>query len=93
VGLARGINVGGVNLGVPPGTLVTFQFGNVDLDLPFDNILILVGDTRSTYMCLAIMSSTGLLIFGNTQQQYYLVFAEVDNLQIGEARRLRKSVG
>lgn len=64
-------------------TLV-FQFENADFDLPFDNFMVMMGDTAgNTYMCLALMGQTGMNIFGNTQQQNFQVLYEEDVLKIG----------
>ncbi|CAM6109847.1 unnamed protein product [Calypogeia fissa] len=64
---------------------MTFHFENADFVLPGDNIVVLFSDTTGSelYMCLSIMESPGMTIFGNNQQVDFQVVYEVDALQIG----------
>ncbi|BBN08491.1 hypothetical protein MPTK1_4g12020 [Marchantia polymorpha subsp. ruderalis] len=63
---------------------MVFNFEAADFDLPFDNIMIQFTTTGTdTVMCLALLETTGLSIFGNIQQQNFQVLYDEDNLQIG----------
>ncbi|XP_058089605.1 aspartic proteinase nepenthesin-2 [Magnolia sinica] len=46
---------------------LVFHFNGADLDLPAENYMIL--DSSTGLLCLTIMDSTGMSIFGNFQQQ------------------------
>ncbi|CAK9319356.1 unnamed protein product [Citrullus colocynthis] len=50
---------------------LTFHFKGADLELPGENYMI--GDLRAGLICLAIGSSRGMSIFGNLQQQNFMV--------------------
>lgn len=50
---------------------LTFHFKGADLELPGENYMI--GDSRAGLICLAIGSSRGMSIFGNLQQQNFMV--------------------
>ncbi|BBN13744.1 hypothetical protein MPTK1_6g05980 [Marchantia polymorpha subsp. ruderalis] len=63
---------------------MVFNFEAADFDLPFENIMLLFTTTGTdTVMCLALLESTGISIFGNVQQQNFQVLYDEDNLQIG----------
>ncbi|CAM6098458.1 unnamed protein product [Calypogeia fissa] len=82
VGLTVCYDITGVTqLEVP---VLIFHFENADFVLPFDNIVVMFSNTNEPqYMCLSIMESPGMTIFGNNQQQNFQVVYEVDALQIG----------
>lgn len=50
---------------------LTFHFKDADLELPGENYMI--GDSAAGLLCLAIGSSSGMSIFGNLQQQNFMV--------------------
>ncbi|KAL3691263.1 hypothetical protein R1sor_004914 [Riccia sorocarpa] len=64
---------------------VTFNFDGANWDLPFDNIVITfsIQGAGDLYICLAILESEGLNIFGNVQQQDFQVLYDEDNSRIG----------
>ncbi|KGN54860.1 aspartic proteinase nepenthesin-1 [Cucumis sativus] len=70
---------GGLDLcfNLPAGTnqvevpKLTFHFKGADLELPGENYMI--GDSKAGLLCLAIGSSRGMSIFGNLQQQNFMV--------------------
>ncbi|KAL2622696.1 hypothetical protein R1flu_002901 [Riccia fluitans] len=64
---------------------LTFNFAGADFNLSFDNIMILftIRGAGDYYMCLALLESSGLNIYGNVQQQNFQVLYDVDNEKIG----------
>ncbi|GMH10383.1 hypothetical protein Nepgr_012224 [Nepenthes gracilis] len=53
-----------------------FHFDEADLSLPGDNFMI--GDDEEGLVCLAMGSSNGISILGNTQQQNFLVLHDLE---------------
>ncbi|KAK2966375.1 hypothetical protein RJ640_021519 [Escallonia rubra] len=53
-----------------------FHFDGADLELPAENYMI--ADSSMGLMCLAMGSSSGMSIFGNTQQQNMVVLHDLD---------------
>ncbi|KAG9451085.1 hypothetical protein H6P81_011050 [Aristolochia fimbriata] len=64
---------GTTSLSVPK---LVFHFDGGDLDLPADNYMIL--DSASGLLCLMIMDSSGLSIFGNMQQQNMQILYDLE---------------
>lgn len=54
-----------------------FHFKGADLDLPADNYMI--QDSTTGLLCLTIMESSGMSIFGNMQQQNMQVLYDLEN--------------
>jgi len=64
---------------------IVFHFtGEVDVDLPIDNLYVLV-DTTGPTVCLAMAGNDEFSIFGNFQQQNNLIVYDLNpqNFQIG----------
>ncbi|XP_047323681.1 aspartic proteinase nepenthesin-1-like [Impatiens glandulifera] len=61
------------NIDIPK---VKFHFKGMDLELPSENYI--VGDMSLGVVCLAMAASNGMSIFGNIQQQNFLVVHDLD---------------
>ncbi|CAM6089609.1 unnamed protein product [Calypogeia fissa] len=74
-------NIAGVTSPVFPK--VVFQFANLDVPMPSDNVFLLV-DTAGTDYCMFIVDAgPGLSIFGNVQQQNFNVVYDLVNARVG----------
>ncbi|KAL5992893.1 hypothetical protein ACLOJK_013812 [Asimina triloba] len=62
---------------------LVFHFKGADLDLPAENYMIL--DSGSGLLCLTIMDSSGLSIFGNFQQQNMQILYDLDKKMLSFA--------